>query len=216
MRIGGDSSSRMMPSRWSATPGDRQRRDRRRVGAQRLDLDLQAGVRRREHAVAAALEAGDPVLPAARGHPQPVDQDDGGCARVVDGHRCFLSRWPVSPHRFCTMASRSASGRPVLPRRARRRARSVSPADDYPAPAGDATRGFSSYVWDGDPFGGDHLGRRAHRRRQARTRNQAPAPRAQSRPRATVRLATWPTTATVSPGWVRAICWKAAVTRATT
>lgn len=31
-------------------------------------------------------------------------------------------------------------------------------------------------------------------------------PREQSRPSATVRLATWPTTATVSPGWALAIC----------
>jgi hypothetical protein len=54
--------------------GDGQRLDRRGVCAQRLDLDLEAGVGGGEHPVAAACVAVDPVLPAARGHPQSVDQ----------------------------------------------------------------------------------------------------------------------------------------------
>jgi hypothetical protein len=52
--------------------------DRRRVLPQRLDLDLEAGVGRGDDAVALALEAGDPVLPAARGDPEAVDEDDRG------------------------------------------------------------------------------------------------------------------------------------------
>ena len=50
--------------------------DRRRVGVQRLDLDLEPGVGRRQHREALALVVGDPVLPAPRGHPEPVDEDD--------------------------------------------------------------------------------------------------------------------------------------------
>ena len=52
------------------------RLDRRRVGVERLDLDLEAGVGGGEHAVAARLVVGDPVLPAARRDPEAVDQDD--------------------------------------------------------------------------------------------------------------------------------------------
>lgn len=44
-----------------------------RVLVERLDLDLVAGVRRREHPVALALVVGDPVLPAARRDPEAVD-----------------------------------------------------------------------------------------------------------------------------------------------
>ena len=54
--------------------------DRRRVGVERLDLDLEARVGRGEHAVAGLLVVGDPVLPAAGRHPEAVDEDDGvGC-----------------------------------------------------------------------------------------------------------------------------------------
>src|SRR3712207_5158829 len=57
--------------------GDRQRLDRGRVLVQRLYLYLQAGVGRSEHTIATVLIALDPLLPAARSHPESVDQDDG-------------------------------------------------------------------------------------------------------------------------------------------
>ena len=56
--------------------------DRRRVGAQRLDLDLEAGVGGGEHGQALGLVVGHPVLPAAGGDPQAVDQDNGVGAGV--------------------------------------------------------------------------------------------------------------------------------------
>src|SRR3712207_4343384 len=77
--------------------GDRQRLDRGGVLVERLYLDLEAGVGRREHAIAAARVALDPVLPAAWGHPEPMDQDDGvGSTRirggVLGGHAQLLSQ----------------------------------------------------------------------------------------------------------------------------
>src|SRR3712207_1572130 len=77
--------------------GDRQRLDRGGVLVQRLYLYLQAGVGRSEHAIAAALVALDPVLPASWGHPEPVDQDDGVWSTrirgvVLGGHGDVLSR----------------------------------------------------------------------------------------------------------------------------
>jgi hypothetical protein len=52
-------------------------RDRRRVGAERLHLDLEAGVGRREHAVALGLVVRDPVLPGTWRDPEAMDEDDG-------------------------------------------------------------------------------------------------------------------------------------------
>ena len=57
--------------------------DDRRVLAQRLDLHLEAGVAGREDAVALGLQIRDPAFPRARGHPQPVDEDDGIGAHAV-------------------------------------------------------------------------------------------------------------------------------------
>ena len=78
-------------------------RDRGRVGVERLDLDLEAGVGRGEHAEALALVVRDPVLPAAGGHPEAVDQDDRvgrgahgipSAGRVLGPHlRAARSRW---------------------------------------------------------------------------------------------------------------------------
>ena len=56
--------------------GDREPLDRRRVGVERLDLDLETGVCGGEDAVALRLVVRDPVLPAARRHPEAVDQHD--------------------------------------------------------------------------------------------------------------------------------------------
>ena len=65
--------------------------DRGRILAQRLDFDLEAGIGGREHAVPAALEVGDPVLPAARRHPQAVDQHHGvGIGDLVGCHVASL------------------------------------------------------------------------------------------------------------------------------
>src|SRR5829696_8869712 len=77
--------------------GDRQRLDRGGVLVQRLYLYLQAGVGRSEHAIAAALVALDPVLPASWGHPEPMDQDDGVWRTrfrgvVLGGHEDLLSQ----------------------------------------------------------------------------------------------------------------------------
>jgi hypothetical protein len=58
--------------------------DRRRVGVERLDLGLEARVRRREDAEALPLVVVDPVLPASWGHPEAVDEHDG--VRPVSGH----------------------------------------------------------------------------------------------------------------------------------
>ena len=58
-------------------PGDGQSLDRGGVLVERLHLDLKAWVGGGENAVALALVALDPVLPAAGGHPEAVNQDDG-------------------------------------------------------------------------------------------------------------------------------------------
>src|SRR5215218_8719890 len=65
--------------------GDRQRLDRGGILVERLYLYLQAGVGRSEHAIAAALVALDPVLPASWGHPEPMDQDDGVWSTRIRG-----------------------------------------------------------------------------------------------------------------------------------
>src|SRR3712207_870079 len=77
--------------------GDRQRLDRGGVLVQRLHLYLQTGVGRSEHAIAAALVALDPALPASWGHPEPMDQDDGVWSTrirgvVLGGHDGLLSQ----------------------------------------------------------------------------------------------------------------------------
>src|SRR5215218_6077439 len=77
--------------------GDRKRLDRRGVLVERLDLYLKAWVGRSEHAIAAALVALDPVLPASGGHPEPMDQDDGVWSTrirgvVLGGHEDLLSQ----------------------------------------------------------------------------------------------------------------------------
>jgi hypothetical protein len=69
--------------------GDGQGLDRGGVLAQRFDLNLEARVGGGEHAVAFALVALDPPLPAARGHPQAVDEDDG-VGGVWCGHGILL------------------------------------------------------------------------------------------------------------------------------
>ena len=61
----------------------RHRLDRGRVGVERLDLDLEAGIGGGEDLEALGLVVGDPVLPAARRDPEAVDEHDrvgrGGC-----------------------------------------------------------------------------------------------------------------------------------------
>ena len=56
--------------------GQRELRDGRGIGVERLDLDLETGVGRREDAEALLLVVRLPVLPAPGGHPEAVDQDD--------------------------------------------------------------------------------------------------------------------------------------------
>src|SRR5581483_12463088 len=58
-------------------PGNGLLGDHLRVLPQRLDLDLEAGVGGGQDPVALLLVVGDPVLPAAGGHPQPMDENDG-------------------------------------------------------------------------------------------------------------------------------------------
>src|SRR6185503_914939 len=67
--------------------------DRRRVGVERLDLDVEARIGGRENAVALALVVGDPALPAAWRHPEAVDQDDG-----VGRHRARIQS-PTLTHK---------------------------------------------------------------------------------------------------------------------
>src|SRR5918995_2426540 len=67
------------------------------VFVQRLNLDLKAWVCGSHHAVSLVLVVLDPVLPAAGGHPEPMDQDDGvWSARirgiVLGGHEDLLSQ----------------------------------------------------------------------------------------------------------------------------
>src|SRR5829696_1236645 len=78
---------------------DRQRLDRGGVLVQGLYLYLQAGVGRSEHAIALALVALDPVLPASWGHPEPMDQDDGVWSTRITGvvlgdHEALLDSRP--------------------------------------------------------------------------------------------------------------------------
>src|SRR5919112_5789610 len=75
--------------------GDPQGLDGGWVLAQGLDLYLQARICGSQHAVSLVLVALDPPLPAARGHPQAVNQDDGvrsGSLRgAVVSHEDLLS-----------------------------------------------------------------------------------------------------------------------------
>jgi hypothetical protein len=66
--------------------GDREVFDRGRVRVQRLDLDVEARIGGSEDAIAATLVAGLPVLPASRGHPEAVDQDDRVGCRCLGRH----------------------------------------------------------------------------------------------------------------------------------
>jgi hypothetical protein len=74
--------------------GDGQRLYRGGVLAQCLNLDLETWVGWGKYTVAAPLVVIDPLLPAAGGHPQTVDQDDGvQGARircVLGGHELLL------------------------------------------------------------------------------------------------------------------------------
>jgi hypothetical protein len=72
MRIGLVGSERMIDDLLG-----RELRERRRVLAELVDLDLEARPRRREDAEALLLEVADPGAPALRRHPHAVDQDDG-------------------------------------------------------------------------------------------------------------------------------------------
>src|SRR6266545_386248 len=67
-------------------PGNRELLDRGGIRVQRLDLHLESRVGRGEDAVAAALVASDPVLPASRCHPEAVDEDDRVGCRSLGGH----------------------------------------------------------------------------------------------------------------------------------
>ena len=73
--------------------------DRGRVGVQRLDLDLEAWVRRRQHGETLRLVVGDPLLPASRGDPEAVDQDDG-VGRVTHDRDPRVRKPTVSAVRF--------------------------------------------------------------------------------------------------------------------
>jgi hypothetical protein len=70
--------------------GHRQRLDRRGISVERLHLDLESGIGRGENAVAGLLVTLDPVLPASRGHPEAVDQDNGVRGGRVGAHAAFL------------------------------------------------------------------------------------------------------------------------------
>jgi hypothetical protein len=58
--------------------GDAEAVQDRRLAAEGLDAALHAGPGRREDLVSALLEALLPELPAARGEPEAMDEDDGG------------------------------------------------------------------------------------------------------------------------------------------
>lgn len=72
-----------------------ERRDPRGIGVHRLDLGLHGGPVRRQHAVAEALVALAPVLPAARGQPEAVDQDDGVGSTHAEAHLCMHRLLPL-------------------------------------------------------------------------------------------------------------------------
>jgi hypothetical protein len=64
-----------------------------RLLAERLDLDVEAGVGRCDHPVPLRLVVGHPVLPGAGCHPEAVHEHDGvGCGGVgtVGGQRCSV------------------------------------------------------------------------------------------------------------------------------
>ena len=102
--------------------GHRQRLDRRGIGAQRLDLDLQAGVGRREHAVAALREVLRPSAPSSagsstvRGSARSCRERSDPTARVKprDWSRCSCSAcrpWRSPPAR----RARSSRGPNLAP-----------------------------------------------------------------------------------------------------
>ena len=51
-----------------------------------FDLDLESRIPRREDGEALLLVVCLPAFPAARGHPQPVDEDDGVGGVCIFGH----------------------------------------------------------------------------------------------------------------------------------
>ena len=118
MMIGG-SSSRLDDLREVVDGlGHGQGRDGVGVLPQRLDLDLEAGVGGGQHAEALGLVVRDPVLPAARGHPEAVDEDDRVGRRQGIGHgatfslsRCrahlSLANWALSDN-FCSHRGNAA------------------------------------------------------------------------------------------------------------
>jgi hypothetical protein len=82
-----------------------ERLNRRRILAQRLDLNLQAGIGRSEHALPAPGLVLGPFLPTTGSHPQPVDRDDDALHGLIIGmalrHVALLAiplpgirRWP--------------------------------------------------------------------------------------------------------------------------
>ena len=79
--------------------------DRRGVLAQRLDLDVEARVGGREDVVPLALVVSDPMLPATRCDPEPVNENDG----VWRAHRVspcgsFAAPCPERLRRSSTLA----------------------------------------------------------------------------------------------------------------
>src|SRR5919112_2531192 len=87
--------------------GDPQGLDRRGIIAQGLDLYLQARVCGGENAVSLALVALDPPLPAARGHPESVNQDygvrSGSLRGGVVSHEDLLTSLFSCPCPVCLM-----------------------------------------------------------------------------------------------------------------
>src|ERR671920_1184965 len=87
--------------------GDPQGLDRGWVLAQGLDLYLQARVCGGDNAIALALVALDPPLPASGGHPEAVHQHDGvrsGSLRgAVVSHEDLLTSLFSCPYSVCLM-----------------------------------------------------------------------------------------------------------------
>ena len=81
-------------------PRDGQSLDRGGVLVERLHLYLKAWVGGGEHAVALALVVLDPLLPAAGGHPEAVNQHDGvrggRVGGVLGGHARPSFSWTAS------------------------------------------------------------------------------------------------------------------------
>src|SRR5262245_18191220 len=67
--------------------GNREALDGRWIAVERLDLDLESRIRRREDAIAPGLIARDPVLPASRRHPEAMNQDNRIGTFRLRGHR---------------------------------------------------------------------------------------------------------------------------------